>query len=222
MKHIHIFLFLILVGFLNPLYSQADSVGNGGSTYEILLQEAKLQTIGYLENLNQAAFSQLDIAPLSKEMLLDNYNDWVRKAKAMRFVIVSPSSGDQPLMAERDGKLVRMEALYDYSKRQLKIDQDLTDPYSHLKLATLLLHEVGHMIGFDFEYEENLNEIAAGIVQISNVNQPPVIVPPYPPIIIEPPCPPAFPIRSCTDPFINLRTVPIGFRCQTLEKHGRI
>jgi len=158
---------LFLSAFSRGVFAGGSESYGGGSTYEITLQEAKLQAIEYIGNVDQNMFSRLPIMQKSKDIFLNGHEQWLQMANEIKFMIVSPKNGDASLMIEREGQLLRVEALYDGIIRRLKIDKDLTEAHSHLRLARLLIHEVGHMVGLDSRFEENLNEIALGIVRIS-------------------------------------------------------
>ncbi|MBI2646840.1 MAG: hypothetical protein HYW85_07440 [Deltaproteobacteria bacterium] len=194
----------LIIGMGLLLSAQAFSgigAGNGGDTYTILLQEAKLKAIEYIEKVDKGAFSKLDISERSKEIFLGNYTAYLRESKNINFLIVIPSLGDEPLIVAREGKSYRVEALYDSSAQKLKIDKDLTEDYDHEKLAKLLLHEAGHMVGFGFEFENNLDEIAVGIIRSFGTSSG------------ENPKPKN--TVCINDPSMDLREAPIGFTCIT-------
>jgi len=134
------------------------------------LLEAKLLAISSLQTVSISKFRALNIREESKAAYLENMDKFKEQTASMEFIVVSPRNGDKPLMAKREGKLRRVEALYDPNLKKVKIDRDLTENYNRSKLARLMIHEAGHMVGYGQDQEALLDEIAVAIMLTSETN----------------------------------------------------
>lgn len=167
------------VAILVTLFSiecRAGSISHGGDTIRMNLEEARLLALDAVQEFQRGSVKRSQGVSRTATEILDRVESFVQMLRDSSFVVISPSGGDSPLRDSATGR--RVEASVDPKDASIiKVDRDLVGGYGTLRLAKLLIHEGGHLLGLGAESEKDLDQFAilvlrsvfGGVLDVSSI-----------------------------------------------------